>query len=476
MATLLLADDSVTIQRVIELTFANESIRVVTAPDGHAATALLETERPDIVLADVGLPAVDGYTLAERLKRNPATATIPVLLLTGAFEPIDEGRARRTGCNGVLVKPFEPQRVVSLVQSLLAGRIPDNLWPNDMPRIDTGGPAPGAPTAAARPQAVGRAPLSEPGTMPAPSAIEEVFEIGLDDLDMAFSRLDPVAPPSRIDADAVSDFQRDIQELRKVAPEPVWAPAAPPRPMTRDAASPPPVEDRPLPEIDMDGLDWDLPAAPATRIDDSPTPTWLSQSPPSPVPAATPSTSAPPELPRTSPTPSSFAPSELRRTSLTPPVNVPVLSTPWTPPQVVVPAPPPVELPAPPPPLPVVEPVVLFAPAPVAPIAPPPVALSPTPPTPSASAPAELLRTSPTPPIAAPAAPEPPSPFTAPTLAAAFSALLSAEQSQPAATKLALTESSSSDAMVEAVVRRVAARLTGEVDRLVREELERLKR
>jgi hypothetical protein len=66
--------------------------------------------------------------------------------------------------------------------------------------------------------------------------------------------------------------------------------------------------------------------------------------------------------------------------------------------------------------------------------------------------------------------------FTAPTLAAAFSALLAAEQSQPAPTKPATADVSSSEAMVEAVVRRVASRLTGEVDRLVREELERLKR
>ncbi|MCC7185649.1 MAG: response regulator, partial [Acidobacteria bacterium] len=118
--TLLLADDSVTIQRVIALTFANEAIRVVTVADGHAATAQLEAERPDIVLADVGLPSVDGYALTELVKRSPRTAGVPVLLLTGAFEPIDEGRARQCGCDGVLVKPFEPQRLVSMVKELLA--------------------------------------------------------------------------------------------------------------------------------------------------------------------------------------------------------------------------------------------------------------------------------------------------------------------------------------------------------------------
>ncbi|MEI6245794.1 MAG: response regulator, partial [Acidobacteriota bacterium] len=59
--TLLLADDSITIQRVIELTFADENIRVVSAGDGQQAIQRIETERPDIVLADVGMPKVDGY-------------------------------------------------------------------------------------------------------------------------------------------------------------------------------------------------------------------------------------------------------------------------------------------------------------------------------------------------------------------------------------------------------------------------------
>jgi len=134
--TLLLADDSVTIQRVIELTFANEGVRVLTAADGHAATARLEDSRPDIVLADVGLPGVDGYVLAERVKRSAALSTVPVLLLTGAFEPIDETRVRASGCDGVLVKPFDPKGLVALVKALLAGERPDNLWPADMPRSD----------------------------------------------------------------------------------------------------------------------------------------------------------------------------------------------------------------------------------------------------------------------------------------------------------------------------------------------------
>jgi CheY-like chemotaxis protein len=121
---LLLADDSVTIQKVIELTFADEDITVIAVGDGRQAMQQAAAERPDIVLADVGMPEHDGYEVAAFIKNTPDLAHIPVLLLTGAFEPIDEGRARASRCDGVLVKPFEPQMVITRVKDLIAGRPP----------------------------------------------------------------------------------------------------------------------------------------------------------------------------------------------------------------------------------------------------------------------------------------------------------------------------------------------------------------
>lgn len=117
---LLLADDSVTIQRVIELTFADEDIQVVAVGDGEQAIAHLEADPPDIVLADVGMPGRDGYEVAAHLKRSPRLAHIPVVLLTGAFEPVDQARFEAIGCDGVLAKPFEPQLVIGRVKELLA--------------------------------------------------------------------------------------------------------------------------------------------------------------------------------------------------------------------------------------------------------------------------------------------------------------------------------------------------------------------
>jgi CheY-like chemotaxis protein len=116
---LLLADDSVTIQRVIELTFADEDIQVVAVGDGDAAIARLSAHAPDIVLADVDMPGQDGYAIASHVRDTPSLHHIPVLLLTGAFDPVDEARAHAAGVAGVLVKPFEPQMLIARVWELL---------------------------------------------------------------------------------------------------------------------------------------------------------------------------------------------------------------------------------------------------------------------------------------------------------------------------------------------------------------------
>jgi len=119
---LLLADDSVTIQRVVELTFNGEDVQVVTVSDGEQAIARIPIERPDVVLADIGMPKRSGYDVAAFVKERADLSHIPVVLLAGAFEPVDEQRARQVHCDGVLVKPFEPQQVVARVRELIDRR------------------------------------------------------------------------------------------------------------------------------------------------------------------------------------------------------------------------------------------------------------------------------------------------------------------------------------------------------------------
>lgn len=119
MRILLLADDSVTIQRVIALTFAAEDFRVVTVSDGQQAIDRMTAQRPDVILAATTMPNVNGYDVSKYVRSQPGLSAVPVLLLTGAFESVDEARLKACGANGTLEKPFEPTIVISRVKELL---------------------------------------------------------------------------------------------------------------------------------------------------------------------------------------------------------------------------------------------------------------------------------------------------------------------------------------------------------------------
>lgn len=107
---LLLADDSITIQKVVNLTFADEGIEVIAVGDGDAAMRKFEEFLPDLVMADVNMPGMNGYEICEVVKKNDITKHIPVILLVGSFEPFDEEAARAAGADDFLTKPFQSIR------------------------------------------------------------------------------------------------------------------------------------------------------------------------------------------------------------------------------------------------------------------------------------------------------------------------------------------------------------------------------
>lgn len=216
--TLLLADDSITIQKVIELTFADEDVRVVAVSDGDQAIAFLNETPPDIVLADVGMPGRDGYEVVRHLRSTPRLSHIPALLLTGAFEPVDPARASDVGSQGVLTKPFEPQIVIQRVRELLAGRI-----------VKESAPPPAAASAPVVAPAKAEA-VAQPEE-PRQDDVERYFE----ELDRAFANLPPAG--QRREREAV-EAAGDVDE-----PEPT-IPAVPsmlPAPAVESQAPPPPV-------------------------------------------------------------------------------------------------------------------------------------------------------------------------------------------------------------------------------------------
>ncbi len=117
--TLLLADDSVVIQKLVGLSFANEDVEIVTTDNGDDAITMALDLKPDVVLADVVMPGKSGYEVCEAIKQNPALAHIPVLLLTGTFEAFDEAQATAAGADGHITKPFEAQALVERVKEVM---------------------------------------------------------------------------------------------------------------------------------------------------------------------------------------------------------------------------------------------------------------------------------------------------------------------------------------------------------------------
>jgi CheY-like chemotaxis protein len=127
---LLLADDSATVQKVIDLTFADEGVEVIIAGDGEEAIEKVEQLLPDVVLVDVLMPVFNGYEVCEYIKTSEKLKHIPVMLLVGSFEPFDEAEARRVGANEILTKPFKSiRRLIDKVGELVAVKPPETEVP-----------------------------------------------------------------------------------------------------------------------------------------------------------------------------------------------------------------------------------------------------------------------------------------------------------------------------------------------------------
>jgi CheY-like chemotaxis protein len=120
VAKILVADDNSNIQKMVGLALKDQGIDVVAVGNGEAAVRKISDIRPDLVLADVFMPVRNGYEVCRYVKEDSTLAHIPVILLVGAFDPLDEQEAQRVGADGVLKKPFvPPDPLISMVKSAL---------------------------------------------------------------------------------------------------------------------------------------------------------------------------------------------------------------------------------------------------------------------------------------------------------------------------------------------------------------------
>src|SRR5262245_62031791 len=117
--TILLADDSPTIQRLVLNTFADGDYDIVSVSNGEAAIRKFDEIQPNVVLADIYMPGKNGYEVCAHIRQHPQFSGTPVVLLVGAFDAFDEEKAREAGATSNITKPFEPQALVSLVEAVL---------------------------------------------------------------------------------------------------------------------------------------------------------------------------------------------------------------------------------------------------------------------------------------------------------------------------------------------------------------------
>jgi two-component system, OmpR family, phosphate regulon response regulator PhoB len=124
MLTILIAEDEPTVVELVRVTLEDHRVQVVAAPDGTSALELAARVQPDLVLLDVGLPDISGLEVCRRLRRDPATAGVQVVMLTAAAQQDDVAQGLAAGATLYLTKPFSPVRLLSLVEQLR----PDIAW------------------------------------------------------------------------------------------------------------------------------------------------------------------------------------------------------------------------------------------------------------------------------------------------------------------------------------------------------------
>jgi CheY-like chemotaxis protein len=116
---ILLADDSITIQKVVGIIFGGEEYSLTVVDNGKAAIEKAEELNPDILLIDALMPGMSGYEVCEAVRATPTLSAKPILLLTGSFEPFDEDKAKSCGADDFLAKPFESQLIMTKVKELV---------------------------------------------------------------------------------------------------------------------------------------------------------------------------------------------------------------------------------------------------------------------------------------------------------------------------------------------------------------------
>ncbi|HEY7958146.1 MAG TPA: response regulator [Polyangia bacterium] len=251
MKQILLIDDSVTIQRVVEITFAREDYTVTAVKSADEGIQRARDLKPDVVLIDAGLPGKSGYDVCGALKGDAATSGLPCLLLTANFSPYDEVKGGKAGVDGHLVKPFETQALIDKVGDVIkkgarpsAGAAvgPTTSAPS-APTMAAPAPAPQLPKPPVAPPPKPAAPMSiEPLSKPLSVVAQETAHKHDDSVEIAIERPRPPIAPAPARAPAPAKTMMGISA--PVPPAPALVPPPAPHP---PVTHPPSVAHAPAP-------------------------------------------------------------------------------------------------------------------------------------------------------------------------------------------------------------------------------------
>lgn len=185
----LLADDSVTIQKVVGIIFANEGYDLTTVSNGDDAIRKAVEIKPDVMLVDALMPGKNGYEVCREVRQNPALSHVAIMLMTGAFEVVDEDKNRLSGADEFITKPFESQTLIDATNRMIA-------------LTAQRASAPATPQAA--PQPVIPAPVAAP-------SVDDVWATGFD-----------MEPEPVLDAQPVVQAVESVTPVKATSDDDLW--------------------------------------------------------------------------------------------------------------------------------------------------------------------------------------------------------------------------------------------------------------
>jgi len=116
---ILVVEDQLDNRQILRDLLGNAGFQLIEAENGEEALAAVAKQRPDLILMDIQLPVMDGYEATRRLKSDPATKSIPVIVVTSYALSGDEGKARAAGCDAYVTKPYSPRQLLAKVREFL---------------------------------------------------------------------------------------------------------------------------------------------------------------------------------------------------------------------------------------------------------------------------------------------------------------------------------------------------------------------